>query len=1099
MKFLSPKGAVKDAKELEYLVALHQTTHAEIEEFRDGSIDDEDVRVFLMSRFGIVVTNEQVREYIFKGLAGGDGEDEAIDILELVSILMIPMLVKVSDSVLGNKKRTSILTSDQERLLPPPTIIADVLQNILSDTTDGESSTAKPPPLTPSILRQIFVQYDELELVKDDKLIEEMIAVACRGRPGAPLDVKAFARALSSDVNLYNPENETRYTEILTDIFPNGVEKAEESGAEKAAETDVVGDSTQSVKKVKTLSHMDFTADTFVHSLHVSMLWLVIVFSYFFYMLGVQGADFLQSSKDGFGYKVGYAVLRWTITMLKLVILGGAFGFCLGLGNGLPLKSIIGPLLGLIATAVLVFVPASYKGSNEIFDTDLENSDEHSEWPGLGYLLVIFGIVLVLLQVKNIFDLMMPSFEHTKLYTIVDRVAGSSTQLSYRSKQAGIFKINQLVKNAYELHKLDEKAQERSLLKSSRPGEGSNDSPTIHKSSKAIALRNYADQVDELEEVGGFVWSVKEYFSGRLAGTEGIWLPSRLLAANAIQFFAIINSQMRGFYAGIGVCRDVSFEGPECYDLFEPLNSTEGLDGLIGDTCTSLQSAFTAVEAQVTDTLLGANCSVVLSAARDFANEAAIDENIDPAEIENIINRCYGVNTMTAEDIEKFNEWFDDDEFFPDITNETLSYCSEVADFIKTDAFTDLAPGFEDDAFQAYRLCMEAYGSIEMESPCDTQLFSPLQEIFAYEKDYDGENFCVSFISACYIDPFNPTRATCIIGESEDMVYQFQGSTCETYPQINNTMKYYEENILPQQLSVMRFFPEKWTLYLTAIMSIVSGSIVAIITAGVYIPSAIHTVLKFRYGVIPSLKDPKFLKYRDNLVNQTYMIGAMFWGLIVTTLMVTILIALIVFLLVWPASRDIVINLCAQVLGIAVTIILRSVLCMIFLKTAYAGFYRKMPAFANAFMFCMECWNIALTAAFVLGRLVKFLLATGLYVGRIDRPVLAEGLALDIDSLPRIFRQNLLSAEAHRHPYIEQLAQMYLMKLRHKDDFGTKAGSIWRLLFVSALMPWLRKKRIQDDVDIGKEIVAKMRSSIAQGEPEKNPRRISRASFLIDP
>jgi hypothetical protein len=141
----------------------------------------------------------------------------------------------------------------------------------------------------------------------------------------------------------------------------------------------------------------------------------------------------------------------------------------------------------------------------------------------------------------------------------------------------------------------------------------------------------------------------------------------------------------------------------------------------------------------------------------------------------------------------------------------------------------------------------------------------------------------------------------------------------------------------------------------------------------------------------------------------------------------------------------------------------------------------------------------ALTAALVLSRLVKFLLVTGIYVGRIDRPVLAEGLALDIDSLPRIFRQNLLSAEAHRHPYVEQLAQMYLMKLRHKDDFGTKAGSIWRLIFVSALMPWLRKKRIQDDGDIGKEIVAKMRHSLVQGEPERNPRRISRASFMIDP
>ena len=102
---------------------------------------------------------------------------------------------------------------------------------------------------------------------------------------------------------------------------------------------------------------------------------------------------------------------------------------------------------------------------------------------------------------------------------------------------------------------------------------------------------------------------------------------------------------------------------------------------------------------------------------------------------------------------------------------------------------------------------------------------------------------------------------------------------------------------------------------MTAIISIVTGSIVAVITAGVYIPSAIHTVLKFRSGVIPSLKDPYFLKYRGGLVNQTYMIGSMFWGLIVTTGMVTILVAIVTFLLVWPATRDIVINLLAQVLG----------------------------------------------------------------------------------------------------------------------------------------------------------------------------------------
>lgn len=279
----------------------------------------EDVRLFLLSRYGIAVTKEQVRECILKGLAGGDEEGEVVDILEIVAILLIPMFVKVSDSVLGGRKRNSTLTSDQERLLPPPTIIADVLQDILHDTTDGVSSTSNPPPLTPHLVRQILVQYGEVDLVKDDQLIAEMIKVACGDRTVSSLGVEAFARALSTDVHLYNPETETRYTEILTDVFPNGIEEDDNDEDEEGEEKNAVGDNRQSMKKVETLSDMDFTADTFVHSLHVSMLWLVIVFSYFFYMLGVQSADFLQSTKNGFGYKVGFAILRWTITMLKLV------------------------------------------------------------------------------------------------------------------------------------------------------------------------------------------------------------------------------------------------------------------------------------------------------------------------------------------------------------------------------------------------------------------------------------------------------------------------------------------------------------------------------------------------------------------------------------------------------------------------------------------------------------------------------------------------------------------------------------------------------------------------------------------------------------
>lgn len=39
------------------------------------------------------------------------------------------------------------------------------------------------------------------------------------------------------------------------------------------------------------------------------------------------------------------------------------------------------------------------------------------------------------------------------------------------------------------------------------------------------------------------------------------------------------------------------------------------------------------------------------------------------------------------------------------------------------------------------------------------------------------------------------------------------------------------------------------------------------------------------------------------------------------------------------------------------------------------------------------------------------------------------------------------------------LGTMYLLMLRHRDQFCNEAGSIWRLIFVYVLMPWLSKYR----------------------------------------
>eukprot|EP00957_Ditylum_brightwellii_P069566 5283577-Ditylum_brightwellii.AAC.1 len=147
MSFDRPVGAAADAKELEYIAALVQTDDVDKDGFVDASIDGKallnilsawnvalfpvcaflnrllqchktvqnltrasvfpishshnyqiarDIKYHLKSRYGIEISEEQVRKIILNGLGGGEDEDDCLDLCEVMAALIIPLLRKIT-------------------------------------------------------------------------------------------------------------------------------------------------------------------------------------------------------------------------------------------------------------------------------------------------------------------------------------------------------------------------------------------------------------------------------------------------------------------------------------------------------------------------------------------------------------------------------------------------------------------------------------------------------------------------------------------------------------------------------------------------------------------------------------------------------------------------------------------------------------------------------------------------------------------------------------------------------------------------------------------------------------------------------------------
>jgi hypothetical protein len=291
---------------------------------RDGSIRAEDIRLFLVSRYGVVVTNEEVETTILPGFGGrklnvascplhdataaeqplpksdvcntnlhrvrrgcdhpapklgekpvreGSGhamevddqsdrasvedfDGECIDLMELVTMLLIPTVCKASIQHFYRKERDkassfetdkgtskSSMAALPEGVIPAPEDMIEYVLKVLLHDVFGTSRLG--PILSIESLRQVCRAYGEESMAQDDELLAEMISAAKKPRiekmRGAGeddlelegqsakqeldadeafvLDADAFARGLSHDIHLYDIRNETSPTTHFDDVF----------------------------------------------------------------------------------------------------------------------------------------------------------------------------------------------------------------------------------------------------------------------------------------------------------------------------------------------------------------------------------------------------------------------------------------------------------------------------------------------------------------------------------------------------------------------------------------------------------------------------------------------------------------------------------------------------------------------------------------------------------------------------------------------------------------------------------------------------------------------------------------------------------------
>eukprot|EP00978_Attheya_sp_CCMP212_P020432 scaffold58497_cov45-Attheya_sp.AAC.1 len=299
---------------------------------------------------------------------------------------------------------------------------------------------------------------------------------------------------------------------------------------------------------------IDMTSCRYDSKLIVVLLWAGFVISYFAYFgpfidkslpTSVIFGDCDRDEETGFenlGCNVGKSCVQWIFTLLTLAVFGlGYVGFG-SIGNSLEAVHAWYRIIAIVVVGFFTyfFFFVVYRSSDEVpvvgtvtaFSEEYEDgytaeiiaSESKSYENAVIYVSLIVGSAVLFIHLFLLVGSIVIR-RGNKSLGIISFFTSGGVKAEARIKRAAAYKMNRLIRNALQIH-------DSSSDKSNNKVRDDNSDETSFGS----ALVNFSVRGSgELEDVGGFVWTWKNIFNGKLFSQDGVWLSGRVLAANFAQ------------------------------------------------------------------------------------------------------------------------------------------------------------------------------------------------------------------------------------------------------------------------------------------------------------------------------------------------------------------------------------------------------------------------------------------------------------------------------------------------------------------------------------------------------------------------------------